>query len=171
MLKGNKELTFSLPAVVDIDLREYDFVSERIRKFLKFFFHQKSALERFFDMDGHGVRKINLILGQYNRFNVLQNTTITSLDEFMDDGCQTWSKRDMGDLCVTMNKIEAKLLGITNCKRKLMDKATFGVISKHVDILILEKCDLDKEHFLIILQKVKDTTMKSLSICNCGIQR
>ena len=64
MLKGNKTLTFPLPAVVDIDLREFDFISLRFRKFFKFLNRQKSTLEKFFDMDGTGVKKLILILGE-----------------------------------------------------------------------------------------------------------
>ena len=170
MLKGNKTLTFPLPAVVDIDLREFDFVSHRFRKFFKFLYRQKSTLEKFFDMDGTGVKKLILILGEYNRMNVLQNTTTDSVVELLINYCNTWSKKDNEDLCGVMKKVKPELLSITNCKKMLMNKDTIAFILQHVHSLILEKCDLDNNLLLTILQKVKYITMKSISICNCGIQ-
>ena len=152
MLKGNKQLKFSLPVVVDIDLREYDFVSDRIRKFLKILFHQKSPLERFFDMDGHGVKKISLTLGQYNRLNVLQNTKINSLEELIINGCKTWSKEDNEYLCVALNQMKPGLLCITNSKTTLMEKDTISFILQHIHTLILENCGFKNEHLLSILR-------------------
>ena len=152
MLKGNKTLTFPLPAVVEIDLREFDFMSHRFRKFFKFLYRQKSTLEKFFEMDGTGVKKLILILGEYNRMNVLQNTTTDFDSEVLIDYCNTWFKKDNEDLRGVMKKIKPGLLSITNCKRKLMDKDTITVILQHVHTLILEKCDLDNEHLLIILK-------------------
>ena len=168
MLNANKKLTFSLPVVVDIDLREYDFVSDRIRKFLMFFFRQKSALERFFDMDGHQVRKINLILGQYNRLNLLQNTAITSLDELMIDGCKRWSKEENQDLCVAMNNMKPGLLGIANCNWTLVDKETIAVALQHVHTLILQTCGLENEHVLAILRT--DHHMKVLKVYESAVK-
>ena len=51
-----------------------------------------------------------------------------------------------------MKKMKPGLLSITECQRKLMDKATIAVILQHVNTLILEKCDLDNDHLLIILK-------------------
>ena len=170
MLKGNITLTFPLPAVVEIDLREFDLMSHRLRKFFKFLYRQKSTLEKFFDMDGTGVKKLILILGEYNRMNVLQNTTTDSVNELTFNYCNTWSMEDNEELCGVMKKMKPGLLSITNCKRKLMDKDTIAVILQHVHTLILEKCDLDNNLLLTVLRKVKYITMKSLSICNCGIE-
>ena len=213
MLKGNKTLTFPLPAVVEIDLREFDFISHRFRKFFKFLFREKSTLEKFFDMDGTAVKKLSLILGEYNRMNILQNTATDSVNELFINNCNTWSKKDNGDLCGAMKKMKPGLLSITNSDWRLMDEASIAVILQHVHTLILEKCYLDNEHLLIILKtkhqlkvltvnvsrakidgsvieavsklssdikvyisgkeitlKHKASTMKSLSICNCGIK-
>ena len=170
MLKGNKTLTFPLPAIVNIDLREFDFISHRFRKFFKFLYRQKSTLEKFFDMDGSGVKKLILIVGEYNRMNILQNMTTDSVNELSIDYCNTWSKKDSKELCEVMKTMKPGLLCITACQRMLMDKAIIDLISQHVHTLILEKCDLENVHWLIILQKVKDTTMRALSICNCGIK-
>ena len=57
MLERNVTMKFPLPAVIDLDLT--------------YPFFKKAALERFFGMDGQGVRKIKLTLGQENRLNVL----------------------------------------------------------------------------------------------------
>ena len=62
MLARNATLNFPLPSVIDIDLA-YPFFKE-------------AALERFFGMNGQGVRKIILTLGQENRLNLLQNTLV-----------------------------------------------------------------------------------------------
>ena len=213
MLKGNKTLTFPLPAVVEIDLREFDFISHRFKKFFKFLFREKSTLEKFLDMDGTRVKKLFLILGEYNRLNVLQNTTTDSANELLINYCNTWSKEDNEDLSGVMKKMKPGLLFITNCKRNLMDKDTVAVILQHVHTLTLEKCDIDNDHLLVILKtkhqlkaltvnesgakidgavieavskltsdiKVyisgkeitlihNHATMKSLSLCDCGIK-
>ena len=112
MLKGNKTLTFPLPAVVDIDLREFDFISHRFRKFFKFLFREKSTMEKFFDMDGTAVKKLILTLGEYNRMNVLQNTTIDSVNELSINYCNTWFKEDNEDLCGVIKKMKPRLLSI-----------------------------------------------------------
>ena len=152
MLKGNKTLTFPLPAVVEIDLREFDFKSHRFRKFFKIFYRQESTLEKFFDMDGTRVKKLILILGEYNRMNVLQNTTTDCVNELLIDYCNTWSKEDSEDLIGVTKKMKPELLSITNCKRMLMGKGTIAIILQHVHSLILENCDLDNDHLLLILK-------------------
>ena len=168
MLKGNKTLTYPLPAVVDIDLREFDFISHRFKKFFKFLYRQKSTLENFFDMDGTGVKKLILILGEYNRMNLLQNMTTDSVNELSIDYCNTWSKEDNEELRGVMKKMKPGLLSITNCKRKLMDKDTTAVILQHVHTLILEKCDLDNEHLLIILKTRHQ--LKILTVNKSGVK-
>ena len=178
MLKGNKTLTFPLPAVVDIDLREFDFISHSVTRFLhRFLYRQNSTVEKFLAMDGTGVQKLILIVGEYNRMNVLQNTTTDSVNELTINYCNTWFEEDNTDLHEVMKKMKPGLLSITNCKRKLMDKATIAVILQQVHTLKLEKCDLEKDHLLLIIQEVKEipfvhksATIKSLRICNCGIQ-
>ena len=165
-IEENRNSTFILPPVVYIDLREYDFVIDRVRKF----FCQKSAVERFFAMNGYSVKKINLILGQYNRLNVLQNTTITSLDALMVDGCGTWSLEDSIHLCATLNEMKPRLLCVRNSNWTFMDKATIAVIVQHLDTFILEKCCLKNQHVLSILRKEQNITLKSLQMCNCGIE-
>ena len=152
MLNGNKTLTFPLPAVVDIDLREFDFISHRFMMFFKFLYRQKSTLEKFFDMDGTGVKKLILILGEYNRMNILQNTTTDFVNELLIDCCNTWFKRDNEDLSGVMKKMKPGLLSITGCQRNLIDKETVSAVLQHVHTLILEKCDLDNDHLLIILK-------------------
>ena len=177
MLKGNKNLTFPLPAVVDIDLREYDIVPGFFTKFFNIFIRSKSALERFFDMDGKGVKNIKFIPGEYNRLNVLTNTSMDSAKELTINYWKSWSKQDNEDLREVMEKTKPGLLSIRNCKKMLMDKATIDVVSLYVHNLILEKCDLDNDNGNQVTDKSacitlihKAATMKSLSICNCGIQ-
>ena len=152
MLERSETLQFPLPAVIDIDFTYSSY--------------KKSALERFFDMDGQGVRKISLTLGQTNRLNVLQNKTIHSLNELhiVSSQSRTWSEEDSEDLCRLM-KMKPRLLYVTNCDWKSMDKATIAVIL-HVHTLTLEKCGLKKEHLLSIHESV----VESLSLCNCGIK-
>ena len=145
MLKGNKTLTFPLPAVVDIDLREFDFISHSVTRFLhRFLYRQKSTVEKFFAMDGTGVQKLILIVGEYNRMNVLQNTTTDSVNELTINYCNTWFEEDNTDLHEVMKKMKPGLLSITNCKRKLMDKATIAVILQQVHTLKLENVILRK---------------------------
>ena len=94
MMEGTETFKFSLPAVIDIDFRYVSF--------------KKPALERFFSMDGKGVRKMNLILDQTNRLNFLQNTKVDSLDELNianDWWSKSWSKEDNENLCDVIKKM------------------------------------------------------------------
>ena len=147
ILEGNKTLKFPLPAVIDIDFRYNSF--------------KKPALERFFNMNGHGVRKINLTLDRNN--SLLQNTTINSVDEINIIvsyknwpsswfKANSWSKEDNEDLCGVMKKMKPGLLSISDFEWKLLDKATIAVILQNVHTLILEECGLKKEHLSSILK-------------------
>ena len=168
MLEGNKKLTFPLPAVVDIDLREYDHAPGLYSKLLNIFLRSESTLERFFHMDGKGVKHVRFILANYKRLNVLTNTRINSVEELTIDYQQSWSEGDNEDLCLVMKKTKPGFLYIKNCELNLIDEATITVILQHVHTLILEKCDLNNNQLVIILQNVVNhITTKSLSICNC----
>ena len=116
MLEGTETLQFPLPAVIDID---FVYTS-----------YKKSAMNRFLGMDGQGVRKICLTLYKRSRLNVLQNTTIHSLDELniVNNWSRTWSREDNEDFCRVMKKMKPGLLSITGCDWKLMDNATIAVI-------------------------------------------
>ena len=140
MLEGTETLKFPLPAVIDIDFRYNSF--------------KKPALERFFGMDGQGVRKISLTLDENNRLNVLQNTTIDSLDELniVYNWSKTIPKTDNEDLCRVMKKMKPVLLSIKHCKRQLMDKDTIAVVLQYVHNLILEGCGQEQENLLSILR-------------------
>ena len=141
MLEGTETLKFPLPAVIEIDFR--------------YNYFKKPALERLFSMDGKGVRKIDLILDQTNRLNVLQNTKVDSLDELNianDWWSKSWSKVCNKEMYGVMKKMKPGLLSITNCEWKSMDKDTIDVILQHVHTLILENCDLGQEHLLSILR-------------------
>ena len=101
MLEETETLKFPLPAVIDIDLTYTSF--------------KKSALERFFSMDGKRVRKICLTPGQNNMLNVLQNTTIVSVDELNianDRWSKAWSREVNEDLCKVIMKMKPRLLSI-----------------------------------------------------------
>ena len=155
MLEGTETLKFPLPAVIDIDFRSNSF--------------EKPALQRFFSMDGKGVRKINLILNQTNRLNVLQNTTVDSLDELNianDWWSKSWSKKCNKDMRRVMTKMKPGLLSITNCEWKTMEKATIDVILQHVHTLILENCDLGQEHLLLLL--IAEQHLKVLKVTDRG---
>ena len=166
MLEQDTKITFPLPTVVDIDLREYDIGPGFVSKFRNMFKTAKSALERFFDMDGHGVKRINLILGKHKRLSVLTNTSMNSLNELIIDYCQSWSKGDNEDLCEAMKKMKPGLLCITECHKKLMDEATIDVISLYVHTLILEKCDLDQEHLLLNLKTKNHVEVLKVTECD-----
>ena len=142
MLEGNETLKFSLPAVIDINLNTS---------------FKKPALERFFDMDGQGVKKIKLTLGQNNRVNVLQNTSINSLDELhivlrYSNWPYTSSEEYNKDLCRVMKKMKPGLLCIRNCEWDSIKKTTIDVILQYVHTLILEECGLKQEHLLSMLR-------------------
>ena len=141
MLEGNETLKFPLPAEININFRYNSF--------------KKPALERFFSMNGEGVRKISLNLDENNRLNVLQNTTIDSLDDlFIYNGLinNTWSREDNEDLRGAMKKMKPGLLSITCYDWELMDEDTIEVILQHVHTLILDECDLEQGHLLSILK-------------------
>ena len=169
MLEGTETLTFPLPAVIDIDFTESSF--------------KKSALDRFFGMDGQGVRKISLTLDRKNRLNVLKNTTINSLDELKifihlvhlvaepeeDDKHQalsyprfTWPREDNEDLRILMKKTKPSLL---QCEVRRMDQPTIDVILQHVHTFILDDDNtLLKEHLLSMLKPGHD--LKDLKVKN-----
>ena len=155
MLEGTETLKFPLPAVIDIDFRYNSF--------------EKSALQRLFSMDGKGVRRINLILNQTNRLNVLQNTTVDSLDELNianDWWSKSWSEEGNKDMRRVMKKLKPGLLSITNCIWKSVDKTTVDVILQHVHTLILENCDLGQEHLLSLL--IAEQHLKVLKVTDRG---
>ena len=157
MLEGTETLKFPLPAVIDIDFRYNS--------------SKKPALKRFFSMDGKGVRKIDLILDQTNRVNVLQNTTVDSLDELNianDWWSKSCSREDNEDLRGAMKKMKPGLLSITNCEWSSMGKATIDVILQHVHTLILENCDLGQEYLLSILRA--EHHLKVLKATDRGVQ-
>ena len=151
MLEGNETLQFPLPAEVDIDLRKYDLMSDQ---------GKKSALGRFLNMDGHGVRKINLTLGKYRRLNVLQNTTINSLDELTVNGCKLWSGKDSKNLCEVITKVKPGLLSITNVQDVFSDKDEILAILQYVHTLILDQCEIKKEQLLSTLRTINESCIK-----------
>ena len=156
MLEGN-EMKFPLPAVVDIN-------------FSRYYYFKKSALDRFLDMNGQGVKKITVTLSLKNRLNLLQNRKIHSLDELHidNDRAKIWSGEDTEDLHGVMEKMKPGLLYITNCDWKLMDKATIDVILHHVHTLILENCGLEQQHLLSLLRR--EHHLKVLKVNQLGIR-
>ena len=170
MLKDNKKLTFPLPAILDIDLQVYDLVSKRIRNFIKSLFGQKSTLERFLIMDGRGVKKINIGVGQYNRLGLLLNNSFTSLEELLINYKNSWSKDDPTDLSQVIRKNKPSLISITNCMDSLFNKdlVTKVILTQHVHTVILKKCQISKGNCLLILQR--GLHLKSLLIHECGIE-
>ena len=157
MLEETETLKFPLPAVIDIDFRYISF--------------KKPALEKFFSMDGKGVRKINLILDQIKRLSVLQNTTVDSLDELNianDWWYKSLSKEGNKEMYGVIKKMKPGLLSITNCEWKSMDKATIAAIIQHVHTLILENCDLGQEHLLPILRA--EHHLKVLKVTDRGVK-
>ena len=174
MLEGIETLKFPLPAVIDIGLRFTSF--------------KKLTLERFFAMDGQGVRKINLTVRKNTKLNMLQNTTITSLDELkicledrhwesdlfsseeknedpvFSDSWFTRSREDNEDLCRVMNKVKP---GLLHCDGWTMDQATIDVILHHVHTLILKDCFLEQKHVLSMLKSGHD--LKDLTVIDSSV--
>ena len=147
MLEGIETLKFPLPAVININLTYESF--------------KKSTLERFFGMDGQGVRKICLTVRENTKLDMLENTTITSLDELnIFVGDSYWeSREDNEDLCRVMNKMKPRLL---HCEGRTMDQATIDVILQHVHTLILKHCFLEQKHVLSMLKSGHD--LKDLTV-------
>ena len=170
MLKDNKKLTFPLPAILDIDLQDYDSVTGRIMNFIKSLFGQKSTLERFINMDGRGVKKINIGVGQYNRLGLLLNNSFTSLKELLINCKNSWSKDDPTDLSQVIRKNKPRLISITNCMDSLFNKdlVTKAILTQHVHTVILEKCQISKDNCVLILQR--GLHLKNLLIHECGIE-
>ena len=170
MLKDNKKLTFPLPAILDIDLQDYDSVTGRIMNFIKSLFGQKSTLERFINMDGRGVKKINIGVGQYNRLGLLLNNSFTSLEELLINFKNSWSKDDPTDLSQVIRKNKPRLISITNCMDSLFNKdlVTKAILTQHVHTVILEKCQISKDNCVLILQR--GLHLKNLLIHECGIE-
>ena len=170
MLKDNKTLTFPLPAVLDIDLQVYDLVSKRIKHFIKSLFRQSSSLERFLNMDGRGVKKIDLGVGQYNRLGLLLNNSFKAVDEILINYKNTWSKEDPAHLTRFITTNKPSLISITNCVDSLFntDLITKVILTPHVHTVILKKCQISKDNCLLILQG--GHRLKSLIIHECGIE-
>ena len=170
MLKDNKKITFPLPAILDIDMQVYDLVSKRIRNFLKSLFGQKSTLERFLIMDGRGVKKINICVGQYNRLNLLLNNSFTSMEELLINYKNTSSEDDPKHLSNVITTNKPRLISITNCVDSLFTKdlITKVILTQHVHTVILKKCQISKVNCLLILQRGHH--LKSLIMQECGIE-
>ena len=170
MLKDNKKLTFPLPAILDIDLQDYDSVTGRIKNFIKSLFGQKSTLETFINMDGWRVKKINIGVGQYNRLGLLLNNSFTSLEELLINYKNSGSKDDPTDLSQVIRKNKPSLISITNCKDSLFNKdlITKAILTPHVHTVILKKCQISKDNCLLILQRGHN--LKSLLMLECSIE-
>ena len=80
MLRENRSLVFPLPNKVDINLREHETSIGWIQWFLNFW-GQKSTLEQFFDFDNRGVQKVNMVLGERYRLQVIRKFRKSSLIE------------------------------------------------------------------------------------------
>ena len=170
MLKDNKKLTFPLPAILDIDLQDYDSVTGRIMNFIKSLFGQKSTLDRFINMDGRGVKKINIGVGQYDRLSLLLNNSFTSLEELLINYRKTWSKDDPTHISQFITKNKPSLISITSCAYSLFNKdlITNAILAQHVHTVILKKCQIYKDNCLLILQRGHH--LKSLIIHEGGIE-
>ena len=170
MLKDNRKLTFPLPAILDIDLQDYDSVTGRIMNFIKSLFGQKPTLERFINMDGRGVKKINIGVGQYNRLGLLLNNSFTSMEELLINCKNSWSKDDPTDLSQLIRKNKPRLISITNCMDSLFNKhlITKAILTQHVHTVILKTCQISKDNCLLIIQRGQN--LKSLIIQECGIE-
>ena len=170
MLKDNKKLTFPLPAVLDIDLQNYDSVTSRIMNFIKSLFGQKSTLDRFINMDGRGVKKINIGVGQYNRLSLLLNNSFTSLEELLISYRKTWSKDDPTHISEFITKNIPSLISITSCAYSLFNKdlITKVILTERVHTVTLKKCQISKENCLLILQRGHH--LKNLIMQECGIE-
>ena len=170
MLKDNKKLKFPLPAILDIDLQVYDLVSKRIRNFIKSLFGQKSTLERFLIMDGRGVKKINIGVGQYNRLGLLLNNSFTSIEELLIDYKNTWSEDDSSHMSQVVGTNKPSLISITRCVDRLFNKnlITKVILSQYIHTVILKKCQITKDNCLLFLQR--SPHLKSLIIQECAIK-
>ena len=170
MLKDDKKIIFPLPAILDIDLQVYDLVSKRIRNFIKSLFGQKSTLERFLIMDGRGVKKINIGVGQYSRLGLLLNNSFTSMEELLINYKNTSSEDDPKHLSKVLTTNKPSLISITNCVNSLFNKdlITKVILTQPVHTVILKKCQISKENCLLILQGGHH--LKSLIMQECGIE-
>ena len=169
MLKDNKKLTFPLPALLDIDLQVYDLVSQRIRDFIKSLFGQKSTLDIFLNMDGRGVKKLNIGLGKYNRLGLFMTNSFNSVEELLVNYKKTWSKDDPKHLAQVITKNKPRLVSITNCVDSLFHKVPIakGILTQCVQTLALKKCQISKDTCLLILQN--EHHLKTLVMQDCGI--
>ena len=157
VLEETETFQFPLPAVIEIDFMHS--------------FYKKSALERFFEMDGKGVRKISVALTKNKRLDVLQKASIYSLDELKIVShwlSKTWSGEDNEALCGIMKKMKPGMLSVRDCDWKSMAKATISVTLKLVHTLILEDCDLEQEHLLSILRA--EHYLKVLKVTDRGVK-
>ena len=170
MLKDNRKLTFPLPAILDIDLQDYDSVTGSIMNFIKSLFGQKSTLDIFLNMDGRGVKKINIGVGQYNRLELLLKESLTSVEELLINYKNTHSKDDPTHLFQFIAANKLKLISITNCVDLLFnnDLITKAILTQHVNTVILKKCQISKDNCVLILQRGHH--LKSLVMQECGIQ-
>ena len=170
MLKDNRKLTFPLPAVLDIDLQDYDSVTGRIMNFIKSLFGQKSTLERFINMDGRGVKKINIGVGQYNRLGLLLINSFPIMEELLINYKNSSSEDDPKHLFKVITTNKPKIILITNCVNSLFNKdlITNVILTQHVHTVILKKCQISKGNCLLILQG--GNHLKSLIMQECGIK-
>ena len=170
MLKGSQNLTFPLPAILYIDLQDHDFFHERIKNYFRSLFGKKSTLERFLNMDGRGVKKIIIGVGQYSRLGLLLNNSFTSVEEFLINYKNTSSEDDPKHLSKVITTNKPRLISITNCNDSLFNKdlITKVILTQHVHTVILKKCQISKDNCLLILQGGHH--LKKLIMQECGIE-
>ena len=170
MLKDNNSLRFPLPAILDIELQNHESFYGIIMTLFWSFFGQKSVVEKFLNMDGRGVKKINIGVGHYNRLGLLLNNSFTSLEELLINYKNTWSKDDSTHLSQIITTNKPSFISITNSVNSLFNKdlITKVILTQHVHTVILKKCQISKDNCLLILQRGHN--LKSLIIQECGIE-
>ena len=143
---------------------------KRIRQFIKSLFGQKSSLERFLKMEGQGVRKISVSVGQYNRLDLLLNNSFILMEELLINYKNTGSNDDSTHLSQFLRTNKPRLISITSCVDSLFNKdlITKVILTQHVHTVILKKCQISKDNCVLILQEGRH--LKSLVMQECGIQ-
>ena len=145
MLKENKSLSFPLPKVIDINVREYEKRSGWFQKILQKF-GRKGALETFFSFDNRGVEKISIVLGKEYRLELLKNFKNSHLQVVSVNFESISFEKDSVHLnSLIQNNEKLKLLSIEkmltlDCRNS--EFMSYLVKCKHLKYVKISKCEI-----------------------------
>ena len=170
MLKDNKSLGFPLPKIIDIDLRDFDSVSKRIKHTFQHIFGIETTVERFLKMDSRGLQQIKVVLGDYNRLELFKTRTIGELEALEIDFRFSSSSNEVKILSHLIQSSKPRNLLLSQCVQSTVCSSNLlsvFVDTKAMQTLIFDRCQMIQEHCIRLLNKIKH--LNTLRMHKCGL--